>query len=298
MAALARTTTEQARWYLGRARPRARHTTILRHTGALWQKLAERADPAQYCPHALPDIAEEQVNEGWAAINRDPQPARKLPAPDAGAACAVAANGRHAHNPPSLRRRRSSSSTNCCRSAIWSQALKQEGFLRDQPIGVYRAIAARLEAHTAASWGSRVLRFLTGQRFSLRNIDRPLYGDLSCVWLAVLYAAVRRALGGRCGAWWRGVCALVHHTSSKPGDATGGLPLQIASLWVALLISFLLHESAHALAVKHFGRTLRGGGMMLYFGAPAFLCRYQRHLALAAPRPACWFRRLARCPIY
>src|SRR4029450_11641783 len=52
--------------------------------------------------------------------------------------------------------------------------------------------------------------------------------------------------------------------------AGGSAPLQLAALWLALLISFLLHESSHALTVKHFGRELRGGGAMLYFGMPAF----------------------------
>src|SRR4029079_711418 len=30
----------------------------------MWPALAERADPAQYRPHAVPDVAEEQVTEG------------------------------------------------------------------------------------------------------------------------------------------------------------------------------------------------------------------------------------------
>jgi putative peptide zinc metalloprotease protein len=37
-----------------------------------------------------------------------------------------------------------------------------------------------------------------------------------------------------------------------------------------LLVSFFLHESAHALTVKHYRRNLRSGGLMLYFGMPAF----------------------------
>ncbi len=52
--------------------------------------------------------------------------------------------------------------------------------------------------------------------------------------------------------------------------AGGSAPIELAALWLALLVAFLLHESAHALAVKHFHRELRGGGIMLYFGMPAF----------------------------
>jgi hypothetical protein len=30
----------------------------------MWAALAQQIDPAQYCPHAVPDVAEEQVTEG------------------------------------------------------------------------------------------------------------------------------------------------------------------------------------------------------------------------------------------
>src|SRR4051794_2088211 len=33
-------------------------------TTGVWQALGERADPAQYCPQAVPDVAEEQLTEG------------------------------------------------------------------------------------------------------------------------------------------------------------------------------------------------------------------------------------------
>src|SRR4051794_459629 len=33
-------------------------------TPGVWQALAERADPAQYRPQAVPDVAEEQLTEG------------------------------------------------------------------------------------------------------------------------------------------------------------------------------------------------------------------------------------------
>lgn len=237
-------------------------------SGRLWQKLAERADLAQYCPHALPGIAEEQVREGAQVFT-----------------VIRSQRGNYLRLTPEQR-------------TLWQQmdgtrtvaelatqafiqfhqllpvgdlvtAFKQEGFLRDQPIGVYRAVAARLEAHTAASWGQRVLHFLTGQRFSLRNIDRRytlIYRTIGWLFFTPLFATlwvIVVALGGVAFVQLFSVPAATQAT-------TGGLPLQIASLWVALLISFLLHESAHALAVKHFGRTLRGGGVMLYFAAPAF----------------------------
>jgi putative peptide zinc metalloprotease protein len=45
--------------------------------------------------------------------------------------------------------------------------------------------------------------------------------------------------------------------------------LSLLGFWGVTLISFLVHESAHALAVKHYGRMVRRGGVMLYYGMPA-----------------------------
>src|SRR5690349_13515991 len=30
----------------------------------MWAALAQQVDPAQYCPHAVPDVAEEEIVEG------------------------------------------------------------------------------------------------------------------------------------------------------------------------------------------------------------------------------------------
>ncbi len=40
-------------------------------------------------------------------------------------------------------------------------------------------------------------------------------------------------------------------------------------LWVAALFPVLIHELGHALTVKHFGREVPRGGLMLFFGMPA-----------------------------
>ena len=43
----------------------------------------------------------------------------------------------------------------------------------------------------------------------------------------------------------------------------------IALIWVASLLPIFIHEMGHALTVKHFGREVPKGGVMLYFGLPA-----------------------------
>ncbi len=234
----------------------------------IWSVLGERVDPTQYRPCAITDVAEEQVTEDGVALTviRSPR-------------------GNYVRLTPPQR-------------VLWHQmdgtrtvgqlatlaflqfkqlllvgdfvaALKHEGFLTESPVGVYRSLGAQLEARTTEGWGRKVLRFLAGQRWQLHNIDH-VYGALYRVFGRVLFTPFFA------GLWMlvavAGAAIFLLLLTSAQASRTGGpaLPFEIVTLWVALLISFLLHESAHALAVKHYRRTLRGGGVMLYFGVPAF----------------------------
>jgi putative peptide zinc metalloprotease protein len=49
----------------------------------------------------------------------------------------------------------------------------------------------------------------------------------------------------------------------------GGIISSIALIWLASLLPIFIHEMGHALTVKHFGREVPKGGVMLYFGLPA-----------------------------
>jgi putative peptide zinc metalloprotease protein len=43
----------------------------------------------------------------------------------------------------------------------------------------------------------------------------------------------------------------------------------LALLWLAAILPLVIHELGHALTVKHFGREVPRGGLMLFFGMPA-----------------------------
>ncbi|MGW8226978.1 MAG: cyclic nucleotide-binding domain-containing protein [Anaerolineales bacterium] len=47
------------------------------------------------------------------------------------------------------------------------------------------------------------------------------------------------------------------------------LVTSIVLIWLAALLPVFIHELGHALTVKHFGREVPRGGVMLYFGLPA-----------------------------
>ncbi|HEU5101809.1 MAG TPA: cyclic nucleotide-binding protein, partial [Roseiflexaceae bacterium] len=239
-------------------------------TTGLWPALAMRADPAQYRPHAVPDVAEEQVVE-------DSQTLTVIRSPHGNYLRLTAPQRELWHQMDGQR----TVATLATQAFITFKqllpvgelvtTLKREGFLVDQPIGIYRGLGQATEARTAEGWGRRVLRALTSQTWQIKNID-PIYTTIYRAFGWVLFTPVFLALWAVVAL--AGLVAFLllllgERQQEQLFAAGGSAPLQLAALWVALLTSFLLHESAHALTVKHFGRELRGGGVMLYFGMPA-----------------------------
>ena len=53
-------------------------------------------------------------------------------------------------------------------------------------------------------------------------------------------------------------------------ETGGNVFLGVLTFLVANMIMVVVHESAHALTTKHFNRRLRLGGVLIYFGSPAF----------------------------
>ncbi|MFL5800956.1 MAG: cyclic nucleotide-binding protein, partial [Roseiflexaceae bacterium] len=239
-------------------------------TTGMWSALAERSDPTQYRPHAVPDVAEEQVVEGdqTYTVIRSPRgnylrltpPQRELWHQMDGT-----------HTVAQLATQAFVKFKQLLPVGDLVTTLKAEGFLIDQPVGVYHALDQTVEARSPEGWGRRVLRVLAGQRWQIRTIDGiygAIYNAFGWIFFTRAFAAVwvLVALAGLAAF----ILLLLGAGQQQLFTVVGSAPLELAALWVALLLSFLLHESAHALTVKHYDRTLRGGGVMLYFGMPAF----------------------------
>src|SRR5262245_1986777 len=142
----------------------------------LWAALAARADPAQYRPHAIPDVAEEQVVE-------DGQSLTVIRSPRGNYLRLTAPQRELWHQMDGTR-----TVANLATQAFITvkqllpvgelvTTLKQEGFLIDQPIGIYRGLGQANQARTAEGWGRRVLRTLAGQTWQFKNID-PIYSAI------------------------------------------------------------------------------------------------------------------------
>jgi putative peptide zinc metalloprotease protein len=246
-----------------------RRLLLLGYGGAtgLWDALAERTDATLYRPAAVPDVAEEQVVEGDQifTVIRSPrgnylrltETQRDLWAQMDGSRTvsqlAAQAFFKHKQLLP---------------VGDLVESLKTEGFLMDRPIGLYSAIEGRLSAQTAEGWGRQFLRTLASRTWQLNNID-SWFGAIYRYGGRLLFTPLFVALW--CAVVLAGFVAFGTAIFSDQADyqllsLNGSITTGLVALWGAVLVSLIMHESAHALAVKHYRRTIHGGGIMLYYG--------------------------------
>jgi len=239
----------------------------------MWAALAQQVDPAQYCPHAVPDVAEEVVVEDGQQLTviRSPR-GNYLRLTDLQRELWHQMDG--THTVAQLATQAFLKFKQLLPVGDLVTALRTEGFLADQPVGVYHNLATAIEARTAEGWGRRVLRALSSKTWQFKDIDgfysavQRAFGWLffTPVFLVIWALAALAGLGA--------FVALLLGYGAPPAvvnsGTSGTVLVELVALWCALLVSFFLHESAHALTVKHYRRSLRAGGLMLYFGMPAF----------------------------
>jgi len=238
--------------------------------GGLYGRLAARVNPAQYRPKRIAGVAEETIAEGDQTITvlRSPRGSylRLLPAErelwqamdgtKSVEELAMAGFLRYKQLLP---------------VAGLVQNLRRQGFLVDAPVGLYRSLVERLAARGVEGFGQRLLRTLRSREFAIEGLDGfvgVLYRAGGRLLFSAPFAAIHLLItiaGLACFALVSSSDRASAYAVLDAANVVGGL----LALWAALLISFVLHELAHALAVKHYGRRVPRGGVMIYYGMPA-----------------------------
>jgi putative peptide zinc metalloprotease protein len=233
----------------------------------VYAALRRAADPAQYRPRAIAALPEEQVAEGGQTLTvlRSPSGSYLRLSP-------VESELWHAMDGTRTVGQLAVLGLSRFKQLVivadLVANLRAHGFLADPPAAVYRSLSETLEEQSAEGWGQRALRTLRGRTFSFGGVDAfytALYRALGWVFFTrpalALFALVAAAgFGAFLLLLYQPVTERVFEVQT-----VGGL----VAFWAALLMSFVLHESAHALAVKHYGRQVPRGGVMLYYGMPA-----------------------------
>jgi CRP-like cAMP-binding protein len=140
------------------------------------------------------------------------------------------------------------------------QLLRDQRFLADPPIDVYRHTALRLQ-------GDR--RRAAPGALTTQSVDRVL-GDMYRAWGHVFFHRAWLVIG--VGLGLLGPLLVVNELArgryvlyeiGTPALLTGVLLVTLA------LAALAVHELGHGLAVKHAGRRVHEAGVRLYFGLPA-----------------------------
>lgn len=148
------------------------------------------------------------------------------------------------------------------------EGLRRGGFLDDPPADLYRGLQQRLEQRSLEGWGRRVAGVLRAHPIPIEGFDAlagALYRGGGWLFFTRPFVVLLALL---VVAGW-GAFAVVAGTGRYAVIDAANAGLSLLALWGALLVSFALHELAHALAVKHFGRRIPRGGVMIYYGMPA-----------------------------
>jgi putative peptide zinc metalloprotease protein len=145
--------------------------------------------------------------------------------------------------------------------------LYRKHMLTDQPVVVWSALN---QAVARRSWSYRISRpaqLLLTSPLSYRGLDKYItllykYGGFIFFTRPVQVLLVLISVLG---------LAAFYQIIRDPSFTFFGKNLlaSIVLIWVAALFPVFIHELGHALTVKHFGREVPRGGVMLYFGLPA-----------------------------
>jgi putative peptide zinc metalloprotease protein len=160
------------------------------------------------------------------------------------------------------------------RVTVLVDELRSEGFLTDKPVEIYRQAREQLAERDWSHRWQRLANAFLEKEFYLEGIDRyvtlayrlggrvfffrPVLGLLTLLALmgfAVFVILLRQEI----------YAILAPENSTVFGYVVGLLELLLIN--VAMIF---IHETAHALTTKHFGREVRRGGVMIYYGMPAF----------------------------
>lgn len=148
--------------------------------------------------------------------------------------------------------------------------LGDTGFLEEKPLQMFDALRQRFERR---SWVRHLERWgnaLWHQELRIRNPD-AFFGALYRRGGWILFGKVARAVYIIVAA--TGLTLFLYGCCTSPytlRKSEGSYALHLSLLLIMSFLVIPVHECAHALACKHYGREVLGAGAMLYYGVPAF----------------------------
>ncbi len=148
--------------------------------------------------------------------------------------------------------------------------LQQKGFI-EPLVDVYGAAEQSIARRRANVLWRRLLRGVLNAEFAIEGIDELVTRSYRAVGRFLFLPAVQWAMlavmlaGG--AAFVGMLLGVVRPDVALLGGA--GALVGVVTLYALQFLTLLLHEWAHAIATKHYGREVRRGGFLIYMGMPA-----------------------------
>lgn len=148
--------------------------------------------------------------------------------------------------------------------------LQQKGFI-ESLVNIYGAADQSVAQRRANVLWRRLVRGFFNTEFAIGGIDHWIARSYQLGGRLLFSRAVQGAmlivmvLGG--AAFIGMLLGLIDRDLSVVSGV--GVIAALVSLYVLQFVTLLIHEWAHALATKHYGREVRRGGFLLYMGMPA-----------------------------
>jgi putative peptide zinc metalloprotease protein len=152
--------------------------------------------------------------------------------------------------------------------------LRAKGFLTDKPVQIYRPVNQKLNRGWFSYFGEFMRQLFLQREFAVQGLDGILsWLYRAGVWvfftwpmklLLTLLAVVGTAAF---------VVDMHSHQILNRGEVlfhADRLGVNLLLFIVVYFITMLLHELAHAFTVKSYGREVRRGGFLIYYGMPGF----------------------------
>jgi putative peptide zinc metalloprotease protein len=150
--------------------------------------------------------------------------------------------------------------------------LQQKGFI-EPLVDIYGAVNQSVAQRRADVWWRQLIRRFTNTELAIHGIDgwitRSYRAGGRWLFAAPVQWAMLAIMVAGAVAFAGLLLGLIERDLSFIAGAGIGAVAGLISLYVLQAITLFVHEWAHALATKHYGREVRRGGFVLHFGMPA-----------------------------
>lgn len=237
-------------------------------TTGFWRQIQERVDPTAYRPlrQANVEVARLEAHHEPYYVLKQPQTRTYLRLSEADYALWWLMDGQHSVKDLLFYCLKRYRSLPIGRLNSLIADLRNGRFLQDTPTNLYEQLRTTIAAYAPANRGRKLLDAFMDSEISRGGFDpaftllHRLFGWLY-VWPVQMVLLLVILVGGV-------AFSRLFLLGTYPLSGQGGW--SIFSIIAANLVIIGIHEVAHGLTVKHYGRELNRCGALIYWGFPAF----------------------------